>query len=136
MLEQYLDALLFELQGPDEFLMAMPAEARDAWDGLPGDARYRLTSRADSWLEKDVPPLSASSYISFARAGIAADYAANRLVRREMLRDLVLGTCVSPDGRYDMKLADIVGAVFAESVSAFGLRHRKGSMQSSSSSAA
>ena len=39
MLEQYLDALLFELQGPDEFLMAMPAEARDAWDGLPGDMR-------------------------------------------------------------------------------------------------
>ena len=114
MLEQYLDALLFELQGPDEFLMAMPAEARDAWDGLPGDMRYRLTSRADSWLEKDVPPLSASSYISFARAGIAADYAEKRRARREMLRDLVLGTCVSPDGRYDMKLADIVWAICEE----------------------
>lgn len=115
MLEQYLDALLLELQGPDEFLMAMPAGERYEWDGLPGDVRYRLTARADRWLEKDVPPLSASSYISFARAGVAADYRANRRERREMLRDLVIGTCVSPDGRYDMKLADIVWAICEES---------------------
>ena len=115
MLERYLDALLFELQGADEFLMAMPAEARDEWDGLPGDTRYRLTAQADRWLEKDVPPLPASSYISFARAGIAADYEASRRVRREMLCDLVLGTCVAPDGRYDMKLADIVWAICEES---------------------
>ena len=115
MLEQYLDALLFELQGPDEFLMAMPAEEREAWEGLPGDVRYRLTSRADRWLEKDVPPLSASNYISFARAGVAADYAERRRVRRDMLRDLVIGSCVTPDGRYDMKLADVVWAVCEES---------------------
>ena len=115
MLEQYLDALLFELQGADEFLMAMPAEARAEWDGLPGDVRLRLTGRADQWRQKDVPPLSASSFISFSRAGVAADYEANRRVRRTMLRDLVLGSCVAPDGRYDLKLADVVWAICEES---------------------
>ncbi|MBR3503295.1 MAG: hypothetical protein IKO07_03510 [Clostridia bacterium] len=115
MLEQYLDALLFELQGADEFLMAMPAEERAAWDGLPGDVRQKLTGRADQWLQKDVPPLSASSFISFSRAGVAADYEASRRVRRDMLRDLVLGSCVAPDGRYDMKLADVVWAICEES---------------------
>ncbi len=115
MLEQYLDALLFELQGADEFLMAMPAEARDAWESLPGDTRYRLTARADRWLEGNVPPLPASSYISFARAGVEADYEAARRTRRDMLRDLVMGSCVNPDGRYDMKLADVVWAICEES---------------------
>ena len=115
MLEQYLDALLFELQGADEFLMAMPAEERAAWDGLPGDVRLRLTGKADRWLQKDVPPLSASSFISFSRAGVATDYEANRRVRRDMLRDLVLGSCVAPDGRYDLKLADAVWAICEES---------------------
>ena len=115
MLEQYLDALLFELQGPDEFLMAMPAEEREAWETLPGDVRLRLTGRADQWLQKEVPALSASSYISFSRAGVATDYEAARRTRRDMLRDLVLGSCVMPDGRYDMKLADVVWAICEES---------------------
>ena len=45
---------------------------------------------------------------------MAADYEANRRVRRTMLRDLVLGSCVAPDGRYDLKLADVVWAICEE----------------------
>ena len=115
MLERYLDTLLFELQGADDFLMAIPSQARAEWDALPPDQLTLLRQRADAWLERGVPPLSASSYISFSRAGIAAEYAENWEARREMLCDLVLGTCASPDGRYDMKLCDVIWALCEES---------------------
>ena len=115
MLERYLDTLLFELQGADDFIMAIPAQAREEWDALPPEQLTRLRQRADQWLEREVPPLSASSYISFSRAGIAAQYAENWLARREMLCDLTLGTCVTPDGRYDMKLCDVIWALCEES---------------------
>ena len=115
MLERYLDTLLFELQGADEFIMAMPAEARTEWEALPPDQRTRLRQKADGWLQRDVPPLSASSYISFSRAGIAAEYGENWDARREMLCDLVMGTCLFPDGRYDMKLCDVIWAICEES---------------------
>ena len=115
MLEHYQDALLFELQGADDFLMALPAEDRASWDGLSAETRASVTARANGWLEKPVPALSASSYLSFSRAGVAAEYAAARQTRRNMLRDLVLGSCVTPDGRYDLKLADVIWAICEES---------------------
>ena len=115
MLEKYRDRLLVDMQGATEFIMALPAEDRAAWEELPPAERQRLTARADQWMDAPVPMLTASSYISFSRAGIAADYEKNRRIRREMLRDLVIGSCVVPDGRYDMKLADVVWAICEES---------------------
>lgn len=114
MLERYRDRLLVDMQSATAFIMALPAEDRPAWDALPAPEKQRLSMRADRWMEAEIPPLTASAYISFSRVGIAADYEKNRRIRRDMLRDLVLGTCVMPDGRYDMKLADVIWAICEE----------------------
>ena len=82
MLEKYRDRLLVDMQGATEFIMALPAEDRAAWEELPPAERQRLTARADQWMDAPVPMLTASSYISFSRAGIAADYEKNRRIRR------------------------------------------------------
>ena len=115
MLERYLDDLLLEMRPAEEFLMAIPARERTAWAVLPADARAKISARADRWADKDVPALSASGFISYSRAGISTDYETRRHIRRVMLRDLTLGSCVCPDGRYDMRLCDIVWAVCEES---------------------
>ncbi|MBR0463013.1 MAG: hypothetical protein IJJ23_01330 [Clostridia bacterium] len=115
MLERYLETLLFELRGADDFLMAIPAEAREDWEALPPGTRTRLRQSADAWLEKEVPPLNASDYISYSRAGIAAAYQKNWQARRQMLGELVLGACVTDDSRYDMKLCDVIWAICEES---------------------
>ena len=115
MLENYLDELLLEMRPAEEFLMAIPSQDRQAWAGLPPDLKGRITARADKWLDKDIPPLTASAFISYSRVGIATDYEMNRRQRRVMLRDLTMASCVCPDGRYDLKLSDVVWAILEES---------------------
>ena len=115
MLERYLETLLFELRGADDFLMAIPAEAREEWESLPSGAQARLRQNADAWLQRDVPTLSASDYVSYSRAGVAAKYMQNWQTRRQMLSDLVLGACVTDDSRYDLKLCDVIWAICEES---------------------
>ncbi len=114
MLERYRDRLLVDMQPAQDFIMALPAEDRSSWDNLPALDKQRLSDRANRWMETSIPPLTASGYISFSRVGLAVDYEKNRRIRRDMLRDLVLGTCVTPDGRYDMKLADVIWAICEE----------------------
>ena len=74
-----------------------PAADRGAWDGLPAVKREALRKLAAAWHEKDYPPLLASQFMAFGRAGNRVAYETPYFMRRRKLCAAVLGACAQGD---------------------------------------
>ena len=74
-----------------------PASDRSAWAGLPSDKCSALRRLAEAWAGEPYPPLLASQFMAFGRAGDRARYETPYFARRRKLCAAVLGACASGD---------------------------------------
>ena len=115
MLENYADALLFEMRDASAFCPLPDEDDRDAWAQADERGAQRLLRRArDAVQANEVPVLRASAYMSFRRKGDLSGYAQAYQARRETLRTLTLALCLQPDESMLPLLADLIWAICEE----------------------
>ena len=76
------------------------ARERDAWEGLPADARSTLVASGERQLKTNWDVLPATAALEFARNGNRSHYEEMRDRRRQKLQDLLLAECVEFKGRF------------------------------------
>jgi len=86
-----------------------PVTDRAAWEGLPAEKRQALRRLADSWRGGAYPPLLASQFMAFGRAGDRVRYETPYFTRRRKLCAAVLGACVT--GSTD-ELDDVIDGIW------------------------
>ena len=74
-----------------------PAADRAAWEGLSAQKRSALRRLAESWRGEAYPPLLASQFMAFGRAGDRVRYETPYFTRRRKLCAAVLGACATGD---------------------------------------
>lgn len=91
-----------------------PRTDRKRWESLPPDVRDALLSWGGEALE-GYPPLTASQFLAFARAGDRQVFERPYFERRLKLMGAVLAECVADDGTYLDAVIDGLWCVLEES---------------------
>jgi len=96
-----------------------PAADRAAWAAiraaLPESDVAELIAAAERDAETPVPPLPATLWLEFLRAGRREGYQDPLGQRREMLANLVLAECLEGEGRFLDRVLDVAWALCEES---------------------
>lgn len=114
-LEKYLDGLLMNMKGADEFRMTPPCGARDMWDTIGDDARQGAIRRADHSYLQPLLPISLDQYVQYSVNSDQSDYTTAYFSRRAALVDQVVGVCAANSTKYIPEIARIVWAICEES---------------------
>jgi sugar phosphate isomerase/epimerase len=88
---------------------------RDRWERLDAPLRARLLKRGDDALAQPIPPLPATLYLQYARAGDRGRFEGPMFDRRDRLHALVLAECVENRGRFLDAIVDTAWAISEES---------------------
>ncbi len=90
-------------------LIPFPAcNERDAWQGLPDWVQAVINTNSANARQSNWSQLLGSDYLAFSQTGNRSNFEAKYFQRREMLIDLTLGYCLSPD---ETLLAQIVDGI-------------------------
>ena len=100
------DRVAKALEPRERFRPYPNAAARDAWDGLPADARAALVQAGEKQLRTPWEVLPASLALEFKRNGNRSHYEAVRDRRRKKLQELVIAECVEAKGRFVDEIAN------------------------------
>ena len=97
-----------------------PAAAnRDAWEKIAALPRNRKvldnrTKLAEKVLDEEIPQLSASLFMEFARTGNRSNYEEKYFERRKNLSTLVIAECAEYKGRFIDHIIDYLWAICSE----------------------
>lgn len=114
-LEKTFTPLTSSLLPADAWKPYPKIEDRAGWAALPAEVRAALVERADAALKGDWPELTATLELEFERIGNRADFESIFFARRVRLNDLVLGECVTAQGKYLDQIANGIWLICEES---------------------
>lgn len=90
-------------------------DERTAWDAVDGPARTATIEAAETAMNEPWPALTASAFADYQRNGNRARFERDHFQRRRILRDLVLGACLTADDRFTDPIMDAVWSICEES---------------------
>lgn len=97
-------------------LTPFPAcDDRKAWQALPSWVQSVIETNLAKAHESSWTQLFASDYLAFSQSGNRVNFEAKYFQRREMLIDLTLGYCLSPDERLLAQIVDGIILICEES---------------------
>lgn len=88
---------------------------RAAWDAVAEPRRTALITAADAALSEPWPALKASVFAEFQRSGDRARFERDHFARRRIVRDLVLGACLTGQDRFTDPIMDATWSICEES---------------------
>ncbi|WP_168207427.1 heparinase II/III family protein [Microlunatus elymi] len=88
---------------------------RAGWQAVPARVRNQTLARAEEALQAPWPELRASVFADFYRNGDRSRFELPHFERRKLLRDLVLGACLTDDQRFIDPIMDAVWSICEES---------------------
>ncbi|HSP91015.1 MAG TPA: heparinase II/III family protein [Vicinamibacterales bacterium] len=92
-----------------------PVGDRDAWVRLPPGLRARIVARAERAVKDPIPPLPATLFLDYTRAGDRGRFESAMFARRDRLHALVIAECVEDAGRFLDAIVDTAWAIAEES---------------------
>ncbi|MEG1192243.1 MAG: hypothetical protein RSG50_03360 [Clostridia bacterium] len=101
------DALLLSLKPFDELRLVPEADDRQTWDAVDGSISALVHARAKQARCLETPQLCASDFKRFLESG-DGPYLAGYHARREVLKALVMGACVTGEMGDIERIADLV----------------------------
>ena len=90
-------------------------EDRAGWQRVPQTVRDDTLARAEEALHAPWPELRASVFADFFRNGNRSRFELSHFERRKLLRDLVLGACLTDDHRFTEPIMDALWSICEES---------------------
>jgi hypothetical protein len=117
MLEESFDLPFFrkQLAPRSGYAPYPPASDRSFWSQVEPELRARILAKADSYRGLSWPPLSARLYMLYSRTGDREQYQRRYFHRCEALAHVVLGECLTAEGRYADDIGDLIWAICEES---------------------
>ncbi|HEY9294731.1 MAG TPA: heparinase II/III family protein [Microlunatus sp.] len=88
---------------------------RAGWQAVPAAVRDEALARAEEALTAPWPELRASVFADFHRNGNRSRFELPHFERRKLLRDLVLGACLTDDERFTDPIMDALWSICEES---------------------
>lgn len=102
------------------------ASERPDWEGLPDDTRAALLANAASAEREQWPRLPATLTLEYSRTGNRRHGEDAHFLRRQILRDLVLGACIAGDGSFVDAALDAIWSICEETF--WGIPAHSGSL--------
>ncbi len=114
-LMEHLDEIMVALRPREEFRPVPPTRSREAWQGVRQRTRESHIARAEQYLGKSYPVITAADIILFSRMGDARAFNAKYDLRREALSALCLGEVIEGKGRFLTDIANLAFMICEES---------------------
>ena len=88
---------------------------RGGWARLSPGLRARIVARAERAVKDPIPPLPATLFLDYTRAGNRSPFERAMFARRDRLHALVIAECVEDTGRFLDAIVDTAWAIAEES---------------------